>query len=230
MAQAPRKIAAIVDYYLGNLFSIQQAITKSGMEAVITKDHSVIRNADLVVLPGVGAFGDAMDALHQNDFVSLLREIASSGKPLLGICLGMQLFFSESEEMGRHDGLDIISGKVARFCARPAGREQARTDGRGYKIPHVGWNRVFLRHGGGEKSLGDDAVRGLNDGCYMYFMHSYYVCPEDPDVVLGTTKYAGIEYCSAVARNNLVGFQFHPERSGVEGLKIYQNMIARGQA
>ncbi len=200
---------AIVDYGLGNLFSIQQACRHVGLGAVITSDKQDIANARAVILPGVGAFGDAIAELERLDLFDLLRDISTSGKPLMGICLGMQLLMSESREFGQYGGLNLISGSVRGF------REDCEANS---KIPQIGWNRISRSEGG---SWNGSPLENLDDGTFMYFVHSYYVVPEDTETVLAITTFGGIEYCSALRRENIFGCQFHPERSGVAGLKIY---------
>jgi glutamine amidotransferase len=226
-----RPRAAVVDYELGNLFSAWHACENAGFDAVITSSVPDILAADAVVLPGVGAFGDAMSTLRRLGLVAPLEKVAASGRPLVGVCLGMQLLMSESHEFGRHEGLGIIPGRVMRFD-RPLSRV-----GEPLKIPHVGWNRICaLRQrtgAGGPDSAGESnpwagsPLEGLAEGEYMYFVHSYYVEPEEPSVVLATTRYGHIEFCSSLFTGNISGCQFHPERSGPQGLKIYRNLAAR---
>ena len=200
---------AIVDYGLGNLFSIQQACRHVGLSAVITSEKQDIANARAAILPGVGAFGDAIAELERLDLIDLLRGIKASGKPMMGICLGMQLLMSESREFGQHGGLDLIPGSVRGF------REDCKANS---KIPQIGWNRISRSEGG---SWNGSLLENLDDGTFMYFVHSYYVVPEDTETVLAITAFGGIEYCSALRRENIFGCQFHPERSGAAGLKIY---------
>lgn len=208
---------AIVDYGLGNLYSVVRACERVGLAAEITSDKRKILAAEAVILPGVGAFGDAMQNLRSLDLVGPLREIACSDTPLLGICLGQQLLMTESEEFGTHQGLDIIPGRVVHF-GRPQGALGT------LKVPQVGWNRVFRP----ENSAGDDAwtespLADLANGTYMYFVHSYYVETENRDVVLSISHYGDVTFCSAVRQRNVIAFQFHPERSGHDGLHVYQN-------
>lgn len=208
---------AIVDYGLGNLFSIKQACTSVGFNSIITNSKKDILSADVVILPGVGAYSDAMLTMHRLDLVNILRDIAKSTKPLVGICLGMQLLMTESYEFGRYKGLGIIEGPVVRFDA-PKEKERI------LKIPHIGWNRIFqpansLRWNG-------TLLDSIKDGEYMYFVHSYTVQPQDSNMILSTSHYGHIEFCSSIQHNNIFACQFHPERSGHEGIKIYRN-IAR---
>jgi glutamine amidotransferase len=214
--------AAIVDYGLGNLFSIKHACGHVGVEAVITASPKDMARADLVILPGVGAFGDAMAALKTLDLVNPLKEIAASGKPLFGICLGMQLLMTESWEFGRFKGLGLIEGEVVKFDnpVSPLGR---------LKVPQVGWNRIHRATA--KKVPGNDpwagsALEGLNDGEFMYFVHSYYVKPEKQDVTLSLSSYGNVEFCSSLRCRNIFASQFHPERSGSQGLRVYRNLAS----
>lgn len=212
---------AVVDYALGNLESIRRAFAHVGVEALVTSDPAALEAARAVVLPGVGAFGDAMQALRERHLVGALRGAAASGKPLIGICLGMQLLLSESEEFGRHEGLDIVPGRVRRFPAPPRASDDRITGD--WKVPQVGWNRVWPD----PASDGDWAgtpFEGLEPGSWLYFMHSYYAEPRDAACRLAQTSFAGVTYCSALRAGNVVAFQFHPERSAEAGLAIYRNL------
>ncbi len=208
-------VVAIVDHGLGNLFSVKQACASVGLDAVITSEKSDILNANAVILPGVGAFGSAMNALFRLDLVGVLREVADSGKPLIGICLGLQLLMSESNEFGCIKGLDIIKGTVCRF-------DCPKENGRVLKVPQIGWNRVYLSNNGNDWSM--TMFKGIDSGEYMYFMHSYIVVPENPAIQLSCTRYGDIEFCSAVQQYNVCAFQFHPERSGPKGINMYRNL------
>jgi len=206
---------AVVDYGLGNLFSVRHVCEHVGMNATITADRREMAAADAVILPGVGAYGDAMACLRRLDLVGPLREIALSGKPLLGVCLGQQLLMSESHEFGLHQGLNIIPGDVVRF-ENPQGRRGP------LKVPHVGWNRI-AKPAGDDRRWDGTPLERRAEGEYMYFVHSYYVRPQDPSVVLAVSKYGDVEFCAAVRRDNVVAFQFHPERSGRAGVAVYQH-------
>jgi glutamine amidotransferase len=184
------------------------------MNATITSDRREIAAADAVILPGVGAYGDAMACLKRLDLVGPLREIAASGKPLLGVCLGQQLLMSESYEFGRHAGLNIVPGDVVRFD-NPQGRRGP------LKVPHVGWNRIAKPAGDPGRWEGSPLDR-RSEGEYMYFVHSFYVRPKDPSVVLAVSKYGDTEFTAAVRHGNVVAFQFHPERSGRAGVAVYR--------
>jgi imidazole glycerol-phosphate synthase subunit HisH len=212
---------AIVDYGLGNLFSIRHACLHVGLQPVVTASGNEIAKADAVLLPGVGAFGDAMASLNALDLIAPIRESAESGKPLVGICLGMQLLMRESFEFGTHKGLGLIEGEVRRLNGE-------NSTSRPLKVPHVGWNRVY-RPGKGKDGAGTDPwdaspLREVADGEYMYFVHSYYVIPEDSSVVLSYTRYGDTEFCSSLSRDAVFASQFHPERSGPRGLDVYRNI------
>jgi len=200
---------AIIDYGMGNLRSVQKGFEKVGFEAVVTGDPRVVLEADKVVLPGVGAFRDCMRNLEQGGFVEPILRVIREGRPFLGICLGLQLLFTESEEFGLHQGLNVIPGRVVRFP------EGMREDGEELKVPHMGWNQVSYRR---QPSV----FAGIEDGSNFYFVHSYYVQPDDPAVAAMTTGY-GIDFCAAVWKDNVVATQFHPEKSQEKGLKILRN-------
>ena len=202
--------AAIVDYGLGNLYSVGQACATAGMRPLITADKAQIAAAATVILPGVGAFGDAIAHLHRLDLVQPLVDIAAAGKPLVGICLGMQLLMRESYEFGSHKGLGLIEGEVIPF---ERGAE-------GAKVPQVGWNRIYP----GKDGWSDSPLEKVAAGEYMYFVHSYYTAPERTDLVLAHSRYAGIEFCAGLRYGNVHAYQFHPERSGSAGLKIYARL------
>jgi glutamine amidotransferase len=216
---------AIVDYGLGNLFSIQQACRHAGLDATITSSNRQIQRAESIILPGVGAFGDAMAALKRLDLITSLRDAACSGKPLMGICLGLQLLFSTSNEFGKHRGLDIIPGSVQQLNSE-------RYQNRQLKVPQVGWNRIMkpekkVSTASIDSSLSEwseTILNGIKPGSFMYFVHSYFVVPEDVSTTLTLTDYGDIRFCSGIKRNHIYGFQFHPERSGKNGLKIYENL------
>ncbi|MDF0644123.1 MAG: imidazole glycerol phosphate synthase subunit HisH [Nitrospira sp.] len=195
---------AIIDYDMGNLRSVSKAFEAVGHRAVVTRDAKLIDDATRVVLPGVGAFGDCMANLERYGLVQTIRKSIQSGKPFLGICLGLQLLFTESEEFGRHEGLGIIPGKVRRFAAGPA-----------VKVPHMGWNQVNFR-------TACPLFDGIRDGADWYFVHSYFVDPVDPSII-GTTTTYGIPFASSIWRDNVVACQFHPEKSQSVGLRLMRN-------
>ncbi len=206
---------AIVDYRLGNLFSVKQACEHVGLTAEITNSKSTILAASAAILPGVGAFGDAMQILGQLDLLSVLKDVVNSGRPILGICLGMQLLMTESHEFGRHRGLGWIDGEVKRL---PEGHVQ----GQRLKVPQIGWNRIYPR----QSSWSGSMLEHLAQNAFMYFVHSYYAEPASTDVVLSMTRYGSFEFCSSLQKRNIFGCQFHPERSGRSGLWIYQNLAS----
>jgi imidazole glycerol-phosphate synthase subunit HisH len=220
MAQPVPARVAILDFGLGNLFSVKQACEYVGLQAHITAARRDIQSADAVILPGVGAFGDAMANLRKLDLVELLRDVAASDTPLMGICLGVQLLMTESYEFGCHQGLGIISGPVVHF-------DNPRQDGKILKVPQVGWNRIYRGQGNRTAAVDPWAgtpLDGLAEGECMYFVHSYIVQPEDPAVILTTTRYGDMEFCSGLRMGNTFAWQFHPERSGPEGLRMYSNL------
>ena len=208
---------AIVDYGIGNLYSVQNACEHVGVAAVITSDKAVIQNSDGLILPGVGAFGIAMKNLQDSGLDEVIKEYANSNKFVLGVCLGMQLLMTSSDEFGFQKGLNIIEGECLRF---PGGT----VNNRNIKIPQIAWNSIDFANSDGN-SYENTPLSTVRDGAYMYFVHSYYVKPRDKKSILCTTKYAGIEYCSAINKNNVFAFQFHPEKSGKEGLEIYSNFF-----
>lgn len=218
---------AIVDYGMGNLFSVLQACERVGLRAAITSSRDEILNADATILPGVGAFGDAMETLHKLDLASALREIAVSGKPFIGICLGMQLLMTESHEFGWHQGLGIIEGENLRLTESVDGKRQV-------KVPQVGWNRVHAarqNYPSASEVTSLEAwqgtlLEGLPNDVFMYFVHSFYPKPKEEGLVLTTTQYGEVQFCSSLRLGNVFACQFHPERSGFNGLQIYRNLAA----
>jgi glutamine amidotransferase len=196
---------AIIDYGMGNLRSVQRAFEHVGAEVVVTAHRETIKSASAVVLPGVGAFGQAMANLERAGLTDVIRQTITNGRPFLGICLGLQLLFEESEEMGQHRGLGVFGGQVKRFEV-------------GLKVPQIGWNQIHIQRG-------NPLLEGVADGSYAYFVHSYYVAPTDPEIVLATTDY-GIDYASIVGQANVFGIQFHPEKSQAVGLRILRNFTA----
>jgi len=199
---------AIVDYGMGNLRSVQKAFQKLGHEAIVSRLPGAVLAAGGVVLPGVGAFRQAMDNLRAFSLDGVVKEYVQSGKPFLGICLGLQLLFEESEEFGPTPGLGLISGRVIRF-AGPAFAEAK------LKIPHMGWNHL---HRVKETPL----LANIPEGAMMYFVHSYHAVPEDPSWISTTTEH-GVEFVSSVCRENIFAMQCHPEKSGEIGLRILDN-------
>jgi len=208
---------SIVNFGMGNLFSIKQACERFGLKVNITCSPDDIFLSDVVVLPGVGAFGDAMENLRALDLITVLREVAKSSRLFVGICLGMQLLMTESYEFGHHRGLGIIDGSVMRL------NHPKDCSGESLKVPHIGWNRIYrLREVRDQNPWENTFLEGLDDGVFMYFVHSFYVKPEDPNITLSFTRYGDIEFCSSMQCGNIFACQFHPERSGREGLEIYK--------
>ncbi|TWU24487.1 imidazole glycerol phosphate synthase subunit HisH [Bythopirellula polymerisocia] len=195
---------AIIDYQMGNLRSVQKGFERVGHAAAITSDPEILSKASHIVLPGVGAFADAIAELKRRDLVGPIGDAVSSGKPFLGICLGLQLLFERSFEDGEHEGLGILSGEVRKFDIP-----------REYKVPHMGWNQVHFR----KKA---PIFAGINDEAYFYFVHSYFVVPKDPGVLDGEASYPN-PFCATIWRENLFATQFHPEKSQSEGLRVLRN-------
>ncbi|MBI3988795.1 MAG: imidazole glycerol phosphate synthase subunit HisH [candidate division NC10 bacterium] len=198
---------AIIDSGIANLRSVQKGFERVGFDAKIVEDPRALKDASGIVLPGVGAFADGIGKLKEAGFVEPLLRAIEEGKPVLGICLGLHFLFSESEEFGIHRGLDLLKGRVRRFPDQPSAPI--------LKIPHMGWNRIRI-----ERQA--PIFNGILDGSYFYFVHSYYVEPEDEGVTLATTEY-GIRFVSAIWRGNLFATQFHPEKSQVWGLRLLEN-------
>ncbi|MCM1235390.1 MAG: imidazole glycerol phosphate synthase subunit HisH [Ruminococcus flavefaciens] len=199
-------MVAIIDYDAGNIKSVQKAVEKLGHEALLTREREEILAADHVILPGVGAFGDAMEKLHGYGLVSVIREAVDAEIPFLGICLGLQLMFESSEEAPGVAGLGLLSGKILRI-----------PEGEGLKIPHIGWNSLDFPNQG-------CLFSGIEEGAYVYFVHSYYLRAEDEQIVKASTEY-GTRIHASVERDNLFACQFHPEKSSETGLKILQNFL-----
>ena len=206
------KKIVIVDFKLGNLFSVEQALKNIGVDVLISSDPKTIEKADALVLPGVGAFPDAMKHMEDLQLVAPVKNAIASAKPFLGICLGMQLLFGESEEFGGCRGLDIIAGKVRKF--------PATQDMNIVRVPQISWNRLKCPAG---KTWRGTPLEACNEGEFMYFVHSFYVSPENDDVTLSSTSYAGIDYTSSLLKDNIFACQFHPEKSADKGLSIYTN-------
>lgn len=204
---AEQGTVTIVDYGMGNLRSVQKAFERLGLRAEVTGDPNRVLAAERLVVPGVGAFGDAMAELIRRGLITPIVRFIESGRPFLGICLGLQLLFEKSYENGHHAGLGILRGEVVRFELPPE-----------YSIPHMGWNQV-------RQEFPIPLMLGIPDESYFYFVHSYYVVPRDPEVVAGTTDY-GIRFCSMVRQDNVFATQFHPEKSQSLGLWLLRNFAA----
>lgn len=201
---------AIMDYGVGNLFSVEKAFLYLGADAKITNDAEVLRRADKIVLPGVGAFGDCMKNLRASGMIPVLTEQVKAGVPLLGICVGLQILFEGSDESPEAQGLGFLHGRVRKIQAD------------GLKIPHMGWNSLHI-----ERRAPVDLFAGLSEEPFVYFVHSYHATPEDESVVTATADY-GERLTAAVAKDNICATQFHPEKSGDVGLQILKNFIEGG--
>jgi glutamine amidotransferase len=197
---------AIIDYGVGNLRSVEKAFAATGHDALVTSDEEELRQASRLVLPGVGAFAACMSALRDHGLVNLVREQVAVGKPLLGVCVGMQMLFEESEEFGTSEGLGFLEGRVRRF------------DDTNHVVPQVGWNQIRQRKA-------HRLFAGIEDEAFCYFVHSYYCEPASDDVIVGETDY-GVQYASVVAKGNVCGVQFHPEKSQAVGLKMLANFAS----
>ena len=204
---------AIIDYDAGNIKSVEKACQFLGEEIVVTRDRETIMAADGVILPGVGAFGDAMEKLHSFQLTDTIKEVAKSGKPFLGICLGLQLMFESSDEAPGVEGLGILPGKIVRI-----------PDGEDIKVPHIGWNSLSFPNKG-------RLYKSLEENCFVYFVHSYYLQAGEPEMVVASTEY-GVEIHASVEKGNVFACQFHPEKSSTVGLKILENFISvvKGEA
>lgn len=207
---------AIIDYEGGNLYSVKRACENVGMIASIAHEADVISKADAIILPGVGAFGPAMDNLKKLDLVAPIMDFIATGKPFMGICLGMQLLMTESHEFGTHKGLDVIRGSVVRFPSQ-------NWNGVKHKVPQVGWNRICKpTRSNVSDPWANTPLYDIENREFMYFVHSYFVRPESTDNILTSTVYS-IPYASGVVKENIWGFQFHPEKSGKHGIQIFRN-------
>jgi glutamine amidotransferase len=196
----------IIDYGMGNLRSVEKALEAVGGKPAISRDPDAIRRAERLILPGVGAFGDAMHNLRQSGLDEAIGEAVHAGRPLLGLCLGLQLLFTQSEEFGCHAGLNLIPGKVRKF------------DEPELRVPHVGWNQI-------EGTQPDPLLTGIPEGSYFYFVHSFYVEPDHSEDILRWTSY-GRRFCSIACRNNVWGAQFHPEKSQDAGKRLLRNFMS----
>lgn len=201
----------IIDYQLGNLFSVKQVCDSVRINATISSNRVDILNADALILPGVGAFNEAMNNLRKFGLDTAIKEKVKGGTPIFGICLGLQLLFTESEEFGAGKGLDIISGVIKRF--------PDTLDERKIKVPHISWNTIYKMQQKWEGS----ALEDLDNNDFMYFIHSYYVKPNEEACILSQTTYDGIEFCSSILKKNIFATQFHPEKSADKGVSVYRN-------
>lgn len=197
---------AIIDYDAGNVKSVEKALEFLGEEAVLTRDPEVLLKAEKVILPGVGAFGDAMEKLHGYGLVTVIRKIVEKGTPFLGICLGLQLLFESSEESPGVEGLGVLKGHIVRI-----------PDGEGLKVPHIGWNSLTYPNQG-------RLYKGIPENSYVYFVHSYYLQAQEPEIVVAETEY-GVQIQASVEKGNVFACQFHPEKSSGVGMTILKNFI-----
>lgn len=206
----------VVDYGLGNLYGLSRALQHVGAPSVdVTSDPARVRAAERLIIPGVGAFGDGMAGLRERGLLEPVKEAAASGRPVLGICLGMQLLMQEGNEFGAHEGLGVVPGRTVSFKRGPGSR---------LKVPHVGWNALRPGPGGWDGSI----FAGLPDGAQVYFVHSYVAELADPALTLAAAEYGGQAFCAALRKDRVFGCQFHPEKSGPVGLKILANFLALG--
>jgi len=203
---------AIVDYGVGNLYSLIRAFEFFGVKTIVTEDEKELKGADAIILPGVGSFEAGMRGLEIRGLIETIKKMAKSGKPILGICLGAQLMLSEGHEFGLFKGLDIIKGKVVHFPILDNNE----------KIPHVGWNTIFPKK---ENDWDNSILRTFDKEDRLYFVHSYILEPESKENVFALTEYGGQTFCSVIKKENIYGCQFHPEKSGEVGLKLIKNFI-----
>jgi len=208
---------AIIDYGMGNLRSVEKGFHKVGVDVTVTNKPDVVRKADAVVLPGVGAFKDCMRELTDLELIDAVVDAMRKGKPYLGICLGLQVLFSESEEFGKCMGLDVLRGKVVKFDfgVGAYGDTPPSNQSPTLKVPHMGWNEIKMQEG-------NPLFKGITDKSYFYFVHSFYVVPEDKSIIATTTDY-GIEFTSSIWKDNIFAVQFHPEKSQSAGLQVLKN-------
>jgi len=202
-------VISIIDYGMGNLRSVQKGFQQVGHQAIVSSDPADVAAAEKVVLPGVGAFEDAMAELRRRGLLDPLLEAIDSGKPFLGICLGLQLLFERSYEHGVHEGFGVLRGEVVRFELPPE-----------YSVPHMGWNQLTIPRRA-------PILEGIEEGTYFYFVHSYYVAPQDQELIAAETDYGG-PFCSMIWRDNLYATQFHPEKSQSDGLRMLKNFAELG--
>lgn len=212
---AKEKKIVIIDYGLGNIYSINQACQYFGYSPIVSSKREDILTADSLILPGVGAFKVAIDQLHEKGLVDPILEFVKTGKPMMGVCLGMQLLFDESEEFGNHRGLGLIPGSIKKFPSEYQGKK--------LRVPNIGWNKIM------EEETGipwkKTPLKEVEKEGFVYFIHSFYADPTDPSTVLSTSLYQDFKYCSSVNNKNVYGFQFHPEKSGEIGLSIFKNFL-----
>ena len=209
------KKITIIDYGLGNIKSVQRAFEISGSEILVTSNYKDLIQSEKLLLPGVGTFSDGMKGLNELDLVKPITDFVSSGKPILGICLGMQLMFEKGEEFGNHSGLGFVEGQVTAIPIKASNETEIR------KVPHVGWNRLNISSHEDKFTV----LNGIESKDYFYFIHSYMGVLSDKDNLLASCNYEGIEFVAGINKDNITGLQFHPEKSGEKGLKIIKNFI-----
>jgi len=210
-----KPIVTVVDYGRGNLYSVSRALAYCGAEVIVTDSPELIAHAEYLVLPGVGAFGDGMQGLYERNQIEAIRQVVADGRPLLGICLGMQLLFEYSEEFGRHEGFSFIAGKVTAIPRQIENNKQR-------KIPHIGWNKLISP----TQHYHTPLLHGLKPQDAVYFVHSFEVVPVYPEHCKAFCDYLGHPITAVVSKDNLYGCQFHPEKSGLVGLQLLKNFIA----
>jgi imidazole glycerol-phosphate synthase subunit HisH len=215
-----KKKITVIDYGMGNLFNVIRAFEAIECDVYVTSNINEIIKAERLLLPGVGAFEDGMKDLRANNLNNAIKEFSQTDRPLMGICLGMQLFMTSSEENGIHKGLDIIKGKVIRF-------KDPDDQSNNYKIPQIGWNELLVPGKNKNETKSKDSIlKDIEVKLYMYFLHSYYVKPIDDNIIVSQTQYGRNVFCSVFQKENIFGCQFHPERSGEQGLKILKNFLS----
>ena len=210
-----RKKITVIDYGMGNLFNVVRTFEALDCNVSVSNNYNEILQADKLLLPGVGAFEDGMTDLKKSNLDNSIKEFSFNERPLMGICLGMQLLMSNSHENGNHDGLNLVEGEVLRF-------KSPDEKSFNYKIPQIGWNKLLEPQ---PNTWIDSILEGVSFNPYMYFLHSYYVSPKDQKVILSETSYGQNTFCSVLQKNQIMGCQFHPERSGEVGLKILKNFL-----
>lgn len=206
----------IVDYNLSNLFSVERACKILGYSPIISSNKEDVLTADAVILPGVGAFNEAMKNLNTDGLTDAIVDFVDQGKPFMGVCLGLQLLFEKSEEFGESKGLGLIKGAVKKF---PVDKEK------NIKVPQISWNKIYAPLTEEDQKWRKSPLGHIQKGAFMYFVHSYYAIPSEPEDILTVTTYGNVTYCSGVLKKNIFATQFHPEKSGEKGLSIYQNWL-----
>ena len=207
-----KKKVVIIDYNLGNLFSVKQACDYIGLNSVISSDVNIIRSADALILPGVGSFNQGIKNLKEKKIFDILLDSCDNGIPIFGICLGMQMLFTSSDEFEYTEGLNLIKGKIKKFKKNSE-----------IKIPHMGWNNLEIN----KEIIKNSPLINFKKSDYLYFVHSFYVKPHEKPVILSTTLYNNINFCSSILKNNIFATQFHPEKSGLKGISIYKNWASK---